>query len=69
LCIPNQGLPEVVDGKTVYKLGPEEYAQHMKAFVGQQGVSIVGGCCGTTPEHTRALVTALTGIQPEKRIV
>jgi len=66
-CIPNQGLPEVVDGKTVYKLGPEQYAQHMKAFVEQQGVSIVGGCCGTTPEHTRALVNALAGVTPAIR--
>ncbi len=66
-CIPNQGLPEVVDGKTVYQLGPEAYAQHMKSFVEQQGVSIVGGCCGTTPAHTRALVTALAGVRPALR--
>ncbi|HAS83271.1 MAG TPA: 5-methyltetrahydrofolate--homocysteine methyltransferase [Verrucomicrobia bacterium] len=58
-CIPNQGLPEVVDGKTVYRLSPADYARHMKAFVDTFGVSIVGGCCGTTPEHIRALVSAL----------
>jgi len=63
-CIPNQGLPEVVDGKTVYRLQPHDYAQHMKAFVEHQGVSIVGGCCGTTPAHTRALVAALDGVKP-----
>jgi 5-methyltetrahydrofolate--homocysteine methyltransferase len=68
-CIPNQGLPEVVDGKTVYRLGPDEYAKHMKAFVEQQGVSIVGGCCGTTPEHIRALVTTLDGVTPKTRRV
>jgi len=66
-CIPNQGLPEVVDGKTVYRLQPADYANHMKAFVEHQGVSIVGGCCGTTPEHIRTLVTALDGIRPAIR--
>lgn len=65
-CIPNQGLPEVVDGKTVYRLQPADYARHMKAFVEHQGVSIVGGCCGTTPEHTRVLVEALNGVVPER---
>jgi methionine synthase I (cobalamin-dependent) len=66
-CIPNQGLPEVVEGKTVYRLQPADYARHMKAFVEQQGVSVVGGCCGTTPEHIRALVAALEGVKPAKR--
>lgn len=66
-CIPNQGLPEVVEGKTVYRLQPADYARHMKAFVVQQGVSVVGGCCGTTPEHIRALVAALEGVRPALR--
>lgn len=66
-CIPNQGLPEVVDGKTVYRLTPADYARHMKTFVEKQGVSIVGGCCGTAPEHIRALVTALDGVTPGER--
>ena len=68
-CIPNQGLPEVVDGKTVYPLSPAEYAKHMKHFVEDFGVSIVGGCCGTTPEHIRALVEALADIEPGERSV
>jgi 5-methyltetrahydrofolate--homocysteine methyltransferase len=58
-CIPNAGIPEVVGGKTVYPLTPAEYAKQMKAFVERDGVSVVGGCCGTTPEHIRALVEAL----------
>ncbi len=58
-CIPNQGLPEVVDGKTVYQLSPKEYAVHMKTFVEEQGVSIVGGCCGTSPAHIKELVKML----------
>lgn len=66
-CIPNQGLPEVVDGKTAYPLAPAGYAQRMKAFVEEWGVRVVGGCCGTTPEHTRALVEALEGVRPARR--
>lgn len=66
-CIPNQGMPEVVDGKTHYPLTPEEYGQHMHNFVTQKGVSIVGGCCGTSPEHTKGLVQALQGAIPAER--
>ena len=66
-CIPNQGLPEVVDGKTVYPLSPDDYARQMRAFVEEYGVSIVGGCCGTTPAHTRRLVEELRGVKPLRR--
>ena len=66
-CIPNQGLPEVVDGKTVYRLTPEVFAAQMKRFVTELGVSVVGGCCGTTAEHIRALTTALHGVTPAER--
>jgi 5-methyltetrahydrofolate--homocysteine methyltransferase len=68
-CIPNQGLPEVVDGRTVYPLSPEEYAKHMCHFVKDFGVSVVGGCCGTTPDHIRALVEALKDVAPAERSV
>ena len=68
-CIPNQGLPEVVNGKTVYQLEPEQYTAHMKAFVEEHGVSIVGGCCGTTPEHIRLLVETLATATPAPRSV
>ncbi|NLX18111.1 MAG: 5-methyltetrahydrofolate--homocysteine methyltransferase [Desulfobulbus sp.] len=68
-CIPNQGLPEVVDGKTTYSLTPERYTQEMKRFVSDYGVSVVGGCCGTTAEHTRALVEGLQGVEPPAREV
>ena len=68
-CVPNQGLPEVVDGKVCYTLTPEQYALEMKRFVTDYGVSIVGGCCGTTPEHTKELVKTLQGIRPGKREV
>lgn len=64
-CIPNQGLPEVVDGQTVYRMSPEEYGKQMRAFVEEYGISVVGGCCGTTPEHTQALVQALADVPTE----
>ncbi|MGI6656005.1 MAG: homocysteine S-methyltransferase family protein [Desulfobulbus sp.] len=68
-CVPNQGLPEVLDGKTCYPLTPEAYAEQMKRFVTEYGVSVVGGCCGTTPQHTRVLVEALAGVRPARREV
>ena len=68
-CIPNQGLPEIIDGQTVYPMKPNEYAEHMKHFVTKEGVSIVGGCCGTTPEHIRCLVEAVSPIKPAERKV
>ena len=54
LAKPNAGLPQLVDGKTVYLMGPEEFAASAAALV-QAGASIVGGCCGTTPAHIAAL--------------
>ncbi len=68
-CIPNQGLPEVVGGQTVYPLRPADYAAQMHRFVTEQGVSIVGGCCGTGPEHIAALVNELEGVRPLEREV
>jgi len=68
-CIPNAGIPQVRDGKTHYPLSPEAFAAHLSAFVRDDGVSIVGGCCGTTPEHIRKLREALAGIVPAARNV
>ncbi len=56
---PNAGLPSVVDGKMHYDLTPEDLARHQRRFVDEMGVGIVGGCCGTTPEHIRALADAV----------
>ena len=66
-CIPNQGMPEVVNGKTHYPLTPVEYGQHMYDFVTKKGVSIVGGCCGTSPDHIKGLVAALQSAVPADR--
>lgn len=65
--IPNAGLPVSVDGKTVFKLTPDELANHLDVFVKEYGVSIVGGCCGTTPEHTRAIAQKIKGSKPTPR--
>lgn len=51
---PNAGLPKSVDGKTVYDIGAEEFAEVMEEIV-RMGARVVGGCCGTTPEHIRHL--------------
>jgi len=68
-CMPNQGLPEVVDGKTFYPMTPGDFARHMRTFIEHDGVSIVGGCCGTTPEHIHRLVEECDKLVPAKREV
>jgi len=65
--LPNAGLPQNVGGNAVYKLAPEELAEYHKHFVKDYGVRIVGGCCGTTPEHLKAVVDAVSGVEPAKR--
>ncbi len=52
---PNAGLPVVVNGQTVFNVAPEEFAQSVRTLV-EMGASVVGGCCGTTPEHIRRVV-------------
>ncbi|MBL8706480.1 MAG: methionine synthase [Rhodospirillales bacterium] len=52
---PNAGLPELVDGKTRYPLTPTEMTKWLERFVAEDGVNLIGGCCGTTPDHIRAL--------------
>src|SRR6266705_510631 len=67
--LPNAGLPQNEGGRAVYKLKPSELAEYHKHFVQDYGVRIVGGCCGTTPEHLQAVVNAVAGIEPAKREV
>jgi len=58
LAKPNAGLPQVVAGQAIYNVGPDvlaAFADKMKSL----GVAVVGGCCGTTPEHLRAMRAAL----------
>jgi 5-methyltetrahydrofolate--homocysteine methyltransferase len=67
--LPNAGLPHNEGGRAVYKLTPQELATFHKHFVLDYGVRIVGGCCGTTPEHLKAVVEAVSGVEPAKREV
>ena len=55
-CKPNAGMPQIVDGETVYRQTPEEMIEHVSALI-EAGASIIGGCCGTTPEHIQLLST------------
>ncbi|MBE5921190.1 MAG: homocysteine methyltransferase [Lachnospiraceae bacterium] len=60
---PNAGLPRTENGKTVYDVTPEQFAQTMVEIAGS-GARILGGCCGTTPEHIAAVVAATKDLQP-----
>lgn len=68
-CIPNAGLPENVGGVAHYHLSPEELTQWLSHFVKDFGVNVVGGCCGTRPEHLKAVVDALGKFSPKIRTV
>lgn len=66
---PNAGLPESVNGKTVFNVSPEEFAMYMKKCA-ELGVSYLGGCCGTTPKHIEEMINACKEIPasiPEKK--
>ncbi len=65
--LPNAGLPVNVDGRAVYKMDPQEFADKVSAFVREKGVAVAGGCCGTAPEHIKALAAALKGVKTFKR--
>ncbi|MBU3702041.1 MAG: methionine synthase [Acidimicrobiia bacterium] len=66
-CIPNAGLPSVIDGQMHYDLSPAELADHHVRFITELGVGIVGGCCGTTPEHIAAVVERCADLTPLRR--
>ncbi|HYD11139.1 MAG TPA: methionine synthase, partial [Acidimicrobiales bacterium] len=66
-CLPNAGLPSVVDGAMHYDIGPKELAEAHARFVSDYGVTVVGGCCGSTPEHLRAVVEAVRDLEPARR--
>jgi 5-methyltetrahydrofolate--homocysteine methyltransferase len=65
--IPNAGLPEVREGAVCYDLSPTELADHHRRFITELGVTVVGGCCGTTPEHLRTVVEAVRSLTPAER--
>ncbi|OQW93118.1 MAG: methionine synthase, partial [Beggiatoa sp. IS2] len=70
--MPNAGLPMLVDGKTEYPLSPRELAQWQRRFIEEDGVHLIGGCCGTTPSHIaelRAMLDARPNPAPRSRQV
>ncbi len=62
---PNAGLPEFIEGKTVYNVSPEEFADTMDE-IAKSGAAILGGCCGTTPDYIKALKEKTKNIVPKK---
>ncbi|UKY49161.1 methionine synthase [Streptomyces inhibens] len=66
-CMPNAGLPVLGKDGAHYPLTPGELADAQETFVGEYGLSLVGGCCGTTPEHLRQVVERVRGIEPTRR--
>jgi 5-methyltetrahydrofolate--homocysteine methyltransferase len=65
--MPNAGLPELGPNGATYPLTPEELATALASFIREFGVSLVGGCCGTTPEHLRQVVEQVRDLQPARR--
>ncbi len=66
-CLPNAGLPSVVDGRMHYDLTPAQLAEYHHGFVTDLGVSVIGGCCGTTPEHLKAVIDRCRDLTPAPR--
>ena len=67
--LPNAGIPEMRDGRLIYGMSPEEFAEKTAALVSRYGISMAGGCCGTTPDHINALKKATSGLSPVRRDV
>ena len=64
--IPNAGLPLNIDGQAVYPLTPDDFSEQLAEYVSKYGVRVVGGCCGTRPEHIKALSQKFAATQPVK---
>ncbi|MFE9370701.1 methionine synthase [Streptomyces sp. NPDC006711] len=67
LCMPNAGLPVLTKDGAHFPLGPEGLADAQENFVRDYALSLVGGCCGTTPEHLRQVVERVRGLSPAAR--
>ncbi|MFD8640505.1 methionine synthase [Streptomyces zaomyceticus] len=66
-CMPNAGLPVLTSDGAHYPLSPAELADAQETFVREYGLSLIGGCCGTTPEHLRQVVERVQGLTPGAR--
>jgi homocysteine S-methyltransferase len=67
-AMPNAGLPREVDGRNLYLCSPDYMAEYARRFI-MAGVRVVGGCCGTTPAHIKAMRSAIRALQPPKRAI
>lgn len=67
-AMPNAGLPQSVDGRLIYMASPEYFGKYAKRFV-KAGVRLLGGCCGTTPDHVRCMKSEVVGFVPGSREV
>lgn len=67
MCMPNAGLPVLTKDGAHFPLGPEGLADAQETFVSDYGLSLIGGCCGTTPEHLRQVVDRARGLTPAVR--
>ena len=67
-AMPNAGIPREVEGRNIYLCSPDYMAEYAKRFI-LKGVKVVGGCCGTTPVHIKAMRAAIKAFQPPKRRV
>jgi 5-methyltetrahydrofolate--homocysteine methyltransferase len=68
-ALPNAGMPVFVNGKAHFPMKPDDYARGVRRYVGEFGVNVLGGCCGTTPEHLKAVVAAVRDLPRAPRNV
>jgi homocysteine S-methyltransferase len=61
-AMPNSGLPLAAEGRNLYAVSPQDMAGYARRFL-QAGASLIGGCCGTTPEHIQVMSVALRDFQ------
>jgi len=65
--LPNAGFPKLKNGNYIYDLSPEEFSHHLEIFVKDYGVRLIGGCCGTTSDHLKAVVDKVENLPVKKR--
>jgi len=66
--MPNAGKPKNIDGRNIYLASPEYFAEYTKHFI-LSGANVVGGCCGTTPKHIKAMRNAISALKPNKILI
>ncbi|UCC73561.1 MAG: bifunctional homocysteine S-methyltransferase/methylenetetrahydrofolate reductase [Gemmatimonadota bacterium] len=67
-AMPNAGLPREIEGRKIYMASPDYFAKYTRRLI-QVGVRFVGGCCGTTPEHIRAMAAQVRALRPSRHVV